>query len=67
MKKIMLFGLTQLVFSCAKPLLNTPTENTTAISVVDLKKERNLYVNSCGSCHQLYAPCKFTEKNGKQI
>ncbi|MFM9826743.1 c-type cytochrome [Flavobacterium sp.] len=62
MRKIILFFLTLLVFSCAKPLLYTPTENSTTILLVDLKKGRDLYINSCASCHQLYAPSKFTEK-----
>lgn len=54
--------MTLLVFSCAKPLLYTPTESTTAISVADLKQGCELYANNCASCHQLYAPSKFTEK-----
>lgn len=62
MQKIILFCLTLLAVSCAKPILYTPTENTTTISAVDLNKGRNLYVNSCASCHQLYAPSKFSEK-----
>lgn len=62
MKKIILFCLTLLVFSCAKPLLYTPTESSATISVADLKQGRELYVNNCASCHQLYAPSKFTEK-----
>jgi len=62
MQKIILFSLTLLVFSCAKPLLYTPTESSSTITVADLKQGRDLYVNNCASCHQLYAPSKFTEK-----
>ena len=44
--------------SCASTLY-VPVESTNYIALEDLKKGRELYVNNCASCHQLYLPNKY--------
>ncbi len=58
MKKIILYSLFLVLFSCSSQLY-IPTENSTTISVLELKKGRKLYVNNCAGCHQLYTPNKY--------
>jgi mono/diheme cytochrome c family protein len=33
------------------------------MSIDELKQGRDLYVNNCASCHQLYLPNKYTAKD----
>lgn len=61
MKKVILFCLFLLFASCSTQLY-VPTQNAALISVENLKKGRELYVNNCASCHQLYAPNSYNEK-----
>lgn len=55
MKKILAFTLFLILCSCSTQLY-IPTESSATISVSELKKGRELYVDNCASCHQLYAP-----------
>lgn len=61
MKKSILFSLFLLLASCATSLY-IPTQNIGSISMENLKKGRELYVNNCASCHQLYMPNRYDEK-----
>ncbi len=65
MKKIFLFGAVFLLFSCSSQLY-IPIDATPKVSLEDLKKGREIYVNNCASCHQLYAPNKFSEKEWEE-
>lgn len=61
MKKYVYLSFCFFLFSCASQLY-VPTESSTTVSVMALKKGRELYVNNCASCHQLYAPNKYDSK-----
>jgi mono/diheme cytochrome c family protein len=61
MKKAILFGLFLLLASCATTLY-VPLQSVGSISIENLKKGRELYVNNCASCHQLYMPNRYNEK-----
>lgn len=61
MKKIFLLFVVFALTSCATELY-IPKEATTAVSLEDLKKGRELYVKKCSGCHQLYLPKQFNEK-----
>ena len=51
------------VYSCAPALYNPlPEHASAAVSFEQLVKGREIYVNSCGSCHTLYQPHRFTEE-----
>ena len=53
MKKYGLFALCLFLLSCSSQLY-FPIESVNSVSVENLKKGRELYVNNCSSCHQLY-------------
>lgn len=59
MKKAYLILFLQLLMSCASQLY-VPLTSVNSISVKDLRKGRELYVNNCASCHQLYSPEKYS-------
>ena len=65
MKKLIVFCSLILLFSCS-PQLYIPIEATSNIPLEELKKGRDLYVNSCASCHQLYLPSKFSKKEWEE-
>lgn len=58
MKKISCLSFCFLLFSCASKLY-VPTESVNSVSAVNLKEGRQLYVNNCGNCHQLYMPNQY--------
>lgn len=47
--------------SCSAPLY-IPTENqeSSNVSLKDLKDGRSAYINKCGSCHTLIVPSKYS-------
>lgn len=47
-----------LLISCSSQLY-VPTKNVNSVSVENLTKGRDLYVNNCASCHQLYMPNQY--------
>ena len=50
--------------SCVATQLYIPTENdatTNNVSLQNLQKGRELYINSCASCHSLIDPAKLTK------
>ena len=61
MKKIFVYSLFLVLLSCSSQLY-MPTESSATNSLTELKKGRELYVNNCASCHQLYAPNKYDSK-----
>jgi Cytochrome c len=61
MKKIITLSSFLLLTSCATTLY-IPLQNIGSISAENLKKGRKLYVNNCASCHQLYMPNRYDEK-----
>ena len=61
MKKIIICSYIFGLFSCA-PSLYIPIQDVNSISVLDLKTGRNLYVNNCGSCHQLHLPREYNKE-----
>jgi len=51
------------VISCAPALYKPlPEQSTDAATYNKLVKGRELYVSSCGSCHNLYLPEKYSEQ-----
>ena len=62
MKKPISYCCLFLVLLACSSQLYIPAESSATVSFVDLKKGRELYVNNCASCHQLYTPNKFSEK-----
>lgn len=57
MKRLLLITSLMLI-SCSSQLY-VPMQEVNSISVENLKKGRDLYVNNCSSCHQLYLPNKY--------
>lgn len=60
-KFVLLILITGVIISCKKTstsALYTPTEAdvTTAATLKELQEGRTLYINNCGSCHDLYSP-----------
>lgn len=54
-----------LILSCScSTALYIPTENqeTSNVSLKDLKDGRSAYINKCGSCHTLIVPGKYSAK-----
>jgi mono/diheme cytochrome c family protein len=60
MKRLILIPALFLV-SCNSQLY-IPLQEVNSISVENLKKGRDLYVNNCSSCHQLYLPNQYNNK-----
>lgn len=63
MKKLFLVSpiILLLLASCSTALYQ-PVSDSPSVSLIDLKKGRETYVNNCASCHQLYTPNKFSDK-----
>jgi len=59
MKKYGALSVCFFLFSCSSKLY-IPTESVNSVSVSDLNKGRELYVNHCGSCHSLYLPNQYS-------
>jgi hypothetical protein len=57
-------ALMVLLFSGCAASLYVPTREDTAASAPyeDLVRGRTLYVTTCASCHSLFPPARFTEK-----
>ncbi len=66
MKKLLLLSPFLFLFSCG-PALYLPIANKESEPQENLIQGRKLYINTCGSCHQLYLPNRFAtatwEKN----
>lgn len=68
-------ALTVLVAACSKNLttntdsLYSPTaaDVTTSATLADLQAGRELFINNCGRCHNLYNPDSYTASNWKTI
>jgi len=45
----------------------TVAEGSSAKLTPELEEGKNLYDNSCGNCHKLYEPKKFTQEEWKPI
>ena len=63
-----MFGTLLLGYSCS-PALYIPSQADsvrTGISTDSLLLGRNLYINHCGSCHNLYLPQQFTGKHWEE-
>jgi len=68
--KNLYFGIIILVFSGCVVSLYMPTENDAKVfntTLDTLKRGRELYINKCGSCHNLYLPSKYTKQEWQQI
>ena len=61
MKKYLIFTPLLFLISCSSELYQ-PKNSTDKVSLVDLKKGRAVYVKNCASCHQLFLPKKFNNK-----
>jgi cytochrome c5 len=59
MKNKIIIALCIVLTSCGSKLY-TPSTKTATVSLENLTKGRDLYSNSCSSCHQLFLPNKFT-------
>lgn len=59
--KIITAVLIIILFSCAPALYqpNTGHAEISGIPLENLRKGRQLYVDHCGSCHQLYLPHEY--------
>lgn len=69
MKKGIIF-LILIFFTACVPALYRPTDENAALSGIkleDLKHGRQLYVDHCGSCHQLHLPRQYSESRWKVI
>lgn len=60
MKRILLFSMFLLSLTSCTTQLYVPIQGTTTISLEDLNKGRDVYVQKCSSCHRLYVPSKYT-------
>lgn len=58
MKKFGVLFFCFFLVSCASKLY-VPIESVNSVSAANLKQGRELYVNNCGSCHQLYMPNQY--------
>jgi cytochrome c2 len=61
MKKIIFSGAILLLISCSSQLY-VPKAEASTVSLDDLKKGREIYVKKCSSCHQLFLPNQYNEK-----
>jgi len=72
-----LFGVVIILFvsSCKKDLLTatdslyvpTTIDVTATATLTDLQNGRTLYLNRCGSCHNLYSPDSYSSANWSSI
>jgi len=72
-----LFGVGMILFvsSCKKDTLTatdslyvpSTSDVTTTATLADLQSGRTLYVNRCGSCHNLYSPDSYSSANWSSI
>ena len=72
-----LFGVVIILFvsSCKKDIITatdslyvpTATDVTTTATLTDLQNGRTLYLNRCGSCHNLYSPDSYSSSNWSSI
>jgi len=65
---IIVFGTLLLGYSCS-PALYVPSQADslrTGITTDSLLLGRNLYINHCGSCHNLYLPQQFSGEYWKK-
>lgn len=59
-RKIIAVVMLSVLVSCSSPLYTPSKENVPSTANIEtLKKGRQLYVNKCGSCHNLRLPEKF--------
>jgi len=63
MKKVAILILALVFLQSCGTQLYVPTSNISRISIENLKQGRSLYVNNCASCHQLYLPNKYNNKD----
>lgn len=61
MKKYLIFTPLLFLISCSSELYQ-PKQGTDKVSLEDLKQGRVTYVKECASCHQLFLPNKFNNK-----
>lgn len=61
MKKYLIFTPLLFLISCSSELYQ-PIQGTDKVSLEDLKEGRVIYVKNCASCHQLFLPAKFNNK-----
>jgi cytochrome c5 len=59
MKNKIIIATCIVLASCASKLY-IPTAKTATVSLENLNKGRDLYSNSCSSCHELFLPNKYT-------
>ena len=60
---VALFILFVFAFSCASALyIPSAGHETASASLSDLTSGRKLYINKCGSCHNLILPEKYTKR-----
>jgi mono/diheme cytochrome c family protein len=69
---LILLILFTVLLSCKKSstaTLYTPTSDdvTSTATLDELQQGRTLYINNCGSCHQLYSPDDYTATQWKGI
>jgi hypothetical protein len=61
-----------ITFSCKKSstsVIYTPTsaDATSTATLEELQQGRDLYINNCGRCHDLYSPDDYTASQWKNI
>lgn len=70
------FGILLFVSSCKKDTFTSNSGSlyvpatadvTTTATLTDLQNGRTLYVNKCGSCHNLYSPDSYSSANWSSI
>lgn len=59
MKKYWFLSLVLVLISCSSQLY-VPIQDIASIPLDQLKQGRELYVNRCASCHQLYMPNAYS-------
>jgi mono/diheme cytochrome c family protein len=72
---ILFAALTVLLAACSKNLttntdsLYAPTaaDVTASATLADLQAGRELFINNCGRCHNLYSPDSYAASNWKTI
>jgi hypothetical protein len=68
-KKILISMAALVLISCASALYIPTSKDALAqnTSLEKLQQGRALYINRCGSCHNLYLPSSYTGKAWKPI
>ena len=70
MKNLILFLFEIIIIIACSPGLYIPTladSQRTGVSIDTLKMGRDLYIDNCGSCHNLYKPELYTKKELAKI